>query len=79
MSRSATRLSRKARAECACGHRAVFFRHGLGGAFVVVGSRRDHPLCLRCWRAARSSERARQMAAAHTRRLSYVPGPFALL
>lgn len=77
MSRSATRLSRKARTECACGHHAVFFRRGLGGE--VVGRRRDHPLCLRCWRAATSSERARQMAAAHARRLSYVPGPFALL
>lgn len=77
MSLSAARLSRKARALCACGHHAVFFRPaGLGAG---VGRRRDHPLCVRCWRAAVSSEHARQMAAAHLRRLSYVPGPFALL
>jgi hypothetical protein len=77
MSRSAERLSRKDRALCACGHRAVFFRPGMAGDAVL--HRRDHPLCFRCWRAATSSERARQMAAAHARRLSYVPGPFALL
>lgn len=76
MSRSATRLSRKDRALCDCGHRAVFFRHAAGGA---VGHRRDHPLCRRCWRAATSSERAREMASAHARRLCYVPGPFALV
>lgn len=77
MSRSASRLSRKDRALCACGHRAVFFRPSAGGG--VVMHRRDHPLCLRCWRAATSSELARQMAAARARRLSYVAGPFALL
>ena len=76
MSRSATRLSRKVRALCDCGHRALFFRHAARDA---VGCRRDHPLCLRCWRAAASSERARQMAAAHARRRSYVPGPCALV
>jgi hypothetical protein len=77
MSRSASRLSRKARTLCDCGHRAVFFRRSHAG--VPVGRRRDHPLCFRCWRAARSSERAREMAAAHARRLAYVPGPFALV
>jgi hypothetical protein len=53
----------------------VFFRPGGDG----VGRRRDHPLCVRCWRAAVSSELARQMAAARARRLRYVPGPFALV
>jgi hypothetical protein len=76
MSLSAARLSRKARALCACGHRAVFFRPRSGGE---VGHRRDHPLCVRCWRAAVSSEFAREMSAAHARRLSYTPGPFALI
>jgi hypothetical protein len=77
MSRSALRLSRKARALCGCGHRAVFFRPRSSGE--GIGHRRDHPLCVRCWRAAASSELARQMAAAHLRRLHYVPGPFALV
>jgi hypothetical protein len=70
------RLSRKDRTLCPCGHRALFFRHAAGDA---IGRRGDHPLCLRCWRAAASSERARQMAAAHARRLNWVPGPFALI
>jgi hypothetical protein len=77
MSCSASRLSRKNRTLCACGHRAVFFVHT--AAYVAVRVRRDHSLCFRCWRAARSRETARQMAAAHARRLAYVPGPFALL
>jgi hypothetical protein len=73
MSLAAVRLSRKIRALCACGHRAVFFVRG------ATRARRDHSLCLRCWRGARARETARQMAAAHARRLHYVPGPFALL
>lgn len=76
MSRSATRLSRRERRQCACGHHAVFFVAGTHGD---VRARRDHPLCLRCWRAAVSREKARQMAAAHARRLAWVPGPFALV
>lgn len=77
MSSSAHRLSRRNRALCACGHRAIFVQHASAGTFVK--SRRDHPLCPRCWRAARARERARQMAAARARRLHFVPGPFALL
>ncbi len=77
MSRSARRLWRRERAICSCGHRAIFFKPGSHTS--AVRARRDHPLCLRCWRAARSSEKARQMAAAHTRRLQFVPGPFALV
>jgi hypothetical protein len=77
MSRSALRLSRKNRALCACGHRAVFFVRT--ATYEAIRAGRDHPLCPRCWRAARAREIARQMAAAHARRLTYVPGPFALL
>jgi hypothetical protein len=76
MSRSASRLSRKYRSLCRCGHRALFFSRGFGGA---VTARRDHPLCFRCWRAEWSSERARQMAAARARAIHFEPGPFALL
>jgi hypothetical protein len=80
MSRSARRLSRRDRAECSCGHRAIFFGTGAHGRPArAVRARRDHPLCLRCWRAARSREKARQMAAARQRRIAFVPGPFALL
>ncbi len=60
-----------------CGHRAVFLRHGFRGR--AASARRDHPLCIRCWRAERSRAKAVQMAAAHERRLAFVPGPFALL
>jgi hypothetical protein len=77
MSRSAFRLFRKNRALCACGHRAVFVVRTATYAAIRVS--RDHPLCDRCWRAARAREIARQMAAARARRLYYVPGPFALL
>jgi hypothetical protein len=76
MSSSAKRLWRRSRATCSCGHRAIFFAHGSGGR---VRARRDHPLCLRCWRAAALRETARQMRAAYARRLNFVPGPFALL
>lgn len=76
MSRSASRLSRKNRGLCGCGHHALFHARASGGA---VRSRRDHPLCFRCWRAARSSERAREMAAARARAFHFVPGPFALI
>jgi hypothetical protein len=55
----------------------VFFRPRSSGA--GVGLRRDHPLCVRCWRGAVSSEVAREMAAARMRRLAYVAGPFALV
>lgn len=47
--------------------------------YKAIRFRRDHPLCIRCWRAAQARELAHQMAAAHARRLAYVPGPFALL
>jgi hypothetical protein len=77
MSCSAVRLSRKNRALCFCGHRAVFFVRT--ATYAAIRARGDHPLCARCWRAARAREVARQMAAAHARRLAYVPGPFALL
>jgi hypothetical protein len=77
MSRSAFRLCRRDRALCACGRRAIFFVRT--ATYEAVRARRDHPLCIRCWRAARAREIARQMAAAHARRLCYVPGPFALL
>jgi hypothetical protein len=77
MSWLARRLSRKARATCDCGHRAVFVRpHAPGRA---LAARRDHPLCRRCWRAAASREKARQMAAARLFRLNPASGPFALL
>jgi hypothetical protein len=75
MSRSAKRLWRRSRATCSCGHRAIFFVPGRR----TVRTRRDHPLCLRCWRAAALQETARQMRAAYARRLNFVPGPFALL
>ncbi len=75
MSRSARRLTRRERASCTCGHRALYVKPGSGR----VAARRDHPLCTRCWRAARTSELARQMAASYARRDQYVPGPFALL
>ncbi len=77
MSGSARRLWRRERAACGCGHRAVFLRHGFRGR--AASARRDHPLCIRCWRAERSRAKAVQMAAAHERRLAFVPGPFALL
>lgn len=77
MSQSARRLTRRERAACACGHRAVFIKPGSRGR--AVAARRDHPLCSRCWRAERTSERARQMAASYARREHFVPGPFALL
>jgi hypothetical protein len=76
MSWLARRLSRKDRATCACGHRALFPRPLPGR---TLAARRDHPLCSRCWRAAISREKARQMAAARRFRLSPVTGPFALL
>jgi len=77
MSSSAVRLSRKLRTRCGCGRRALFF---VGNGWTVsVQARRDHPLCIRCWRAALSSERARQMAAARARRLAFVAGPFSLI
>lgn len=76
MSRSATRLIRRNRALCKCGHRALFRTRASGD---TVRTRRDHPLCFRCWRAERSAERAREMAAARARALRFVPGPFALV
>ena len=76
MSRSARRLSRKVKALCSCGHHALFRTRASGRA---VRARRDHPLCGRCWRAARSSGKAYEMAAARARALRFVPGPFALL
>jgi hypothetical protein len=76
MSWLARRLSRKDRGTCGCGHRALFPRPSAHGR---VAARRDHPLCSRCWRAATSSEKARQMAAARRFRLHPVAGPFALL
>ncbi len=77
MSSTATRMSRKLRTRCGCGRRALFF---VGNGWAVsVRSRRDHSLCFRCWRAALSSERARQMAAARARRLAFVEGPFSLI
>jgi hypothetical protein len=77
MSRSARRLFRQHRATCSCGHKAVFFKPG--SRHTAVCARRDHPLCLRCWRAARAREKARQMAAARARRKTFAAGPFALL
>jgi hypothetical protein len=77
MSRGARRLSRKERAACGCGHRAVFaIRRARGFA---VRARRDHTLCPRCWRAACARAKASQMATARARRLHFVPGPFAVL
>jgi hypothetical protein len=76
MSCSAKRFWRRERANCTCGHRAVFFAPG---SRETVRARRDHPLCGRCWRAERAGELARQMRAAYARRLHFVPGPFALL
>jgi hypothetical protein len=76
MSCSAKRHLRRAHADCSCGNRAVYFRPG---ARAEVCARRDHPLCGRCWRAARGRETARQMRAAYARRVNYVAGPFALL
>jgi hypothetical protein len=76
MSSQAKRLWRRERANCSCGHRAVFFTHWSRG---TVRARRDHPLCGRCWRAAQGRDFARQMRAAYARHVSFVPGPFALL
>jgi hypothetical protein len=76
MSRQAKRLSRRERANCSCGHRAIFFS---AGSPDLVRARRDHPLCCRCWRAAQGSERARQMRAAYARHASFVAGLFALV
>jgi hypothetical protein len=76
MSWVARRLSRKSRTICACGHRALFVKPHSRGR---VTTRRDHPLCIRCWRAATSREKARQMAAARSYRLDPAPGPFSLL
>jgi len=78
MSRSAERMSRKLRTRCGCGNRALFFVSG-SGWHESVRARRDHSLCFRCWRAALSSEKARQMAAARARRLAFVEGPFSIL
>lgn len=77
VSRSADRLVRRNRHACRCGHRALFFRGGRPGP--AVRARRDHTLCLRCWRAALSRELAHQMGLARRLRLAGVPGPFALL
>jgi hypothetical protein len=66
-------MSRKEKHLCGCGHRALFFNR------AGPCARRDHPLCLRCWRAAVSRERARQMQLARLRAFVFVPGPFALL
>lgn len=76
MSWVARRLSRKTRTICSCGHRAVFVKPRSHGR---VATRRDHPLCLRCWRAATSREKAREMAAARALRLDPAPGLFALV
>jgi hypothetical protein len=76
MSWVARRLSRKVQATCTCGHRALFVKPNTRGRVVA---RRDHPLCRRCWRAATSRERARQMAAARALRRNPSPGVFALV
>jgi hypothetical protein len=76
MSRSAARHFRKNRALCGCGNHALFSRRSFGGG---VRARRDHPLCFRCWRAERSADRAREMAAARARARHFAAGPFALV